>query len=215
MNPELLGEGISKGLEIWSLQTLLDIGIIFIFLALGLLSLKVYLNKYREKLTLRLSVELWDIFLSILVDILMLLAFLIGFFTTNPDIMADIKIGLPFIPISFLLLGVAFTLRAFYGGKNYSKMWFFVFFLVILSALFGWFGFTFIMEGATKEYFSSGYSTFWNFLHNMRSDLNRELSLKTFYFLSPLYIITLFWMVLAGFRRIISSAKDVDVKDEN
>ncbi len=209
MNPEVIGEGISKGLEVWSLQTLLDIGILFIFFALGLIAFKVYLDKYREKLTLRLSVEIWEILISIFIDILMILAFLIGFFTTNPDIMADIKIGLPWIPIAFLLMGVSFVLRAFYGGNNLnSKSWYVVFFTLILSAIFSWFGFTFVMEGATVEYFKSTYPHFWSYLHNMRSDLNRDLSLNTFYLLSPFYILTFIWMIFSGLRGVLKSLKE-------
>ncbi len=212
MTPELIGEGVSKGLEIWILQNLLDLGIILVFFLIGIFSLRGYLDRFRERLILRLSVEIWDLFLDLLTDFLMVIIFLIGLFITNPDIMVDIKIALPWIPLSFLLVGVSFVIKLRKNVEIGSVSWKVVLTLLLLSAIFSWFGFTFVMEGATREYYESGvYPYLWKIFYNMRSDVNRELSLITFYLLSPLYFLTFLWMVFSGLR--ITTFRKINDKD--
>jgi len=188
VNPELYGEGIRKGLEAWTLQNLLDAGMLFIFIALGLMACRAYLEGFRGKLVLRLSVELWDLIMDLLTDLLLLFVVLIGMFTCNPDIMADIKIALPWIPLAQLLAGVALLLRAFAGGKRVgAASWWLALGLVALAGALSWFGFTFVMEGASDEYSVFATSQFWQAVHAMRSDVNRELALTTFAWAAPAF----------------------------
>lgn len=208
MSPEQVAEGVNKGLEAWALQTSLDLGLVLGFLALGLMASRAYLNAYRQRMTLRLSVELWEIIIDLAIDAMLFITVLLGLLTTNPDVMVDIKIALPWLPLANLLFGVALILRAFYGGhKNLSKAWWLALSLVAIACVLNWFGFTFVMEGATDEYFPSNYPAFWQSLHNMRSDMNRGLSLQTFYWLSPAYALLFVWAIVAALRNTIAAAK--------
>ena len=46
MNPEQFAEGFSKGLEAWTLQNIVDGGMVLIFLALGMIISRAYLLSY-------------------------------------------------------------------------------------------------------------------------------------------------------------------------
>ena len=208
MNPEQIAEGVNKGLEAWSLQTSLDLGLLLGFVALGLMVSRAYLDAYRQRMTLRLSVELWEIFIDLAIDLLLFAAALIGLLTTNPDVMVDIKIALPWLPLANLLMGIALVLRAFYAGHtSLSRTWWTTVALVAIACALNWFGFTFVMEGATTEYFPQNYPAFWQTLHSMRSDMNRGLSLQTFYWLSPAYALLFVWAVIAALRSTVAAAK--------
>ncbi|NIA16344.1 MAG: hypothetical protein GWP08_19975, partial [Nitrospiraceae bacterium] len=68
MGPEQYAEGFSKGLEAWTLQNVVDAGMILSFLALGLMVCRAYLDSYKDRMTLRLSVEVWDIMVDLGTD---------------------------------------------------------------------------------------------------------------------------------------------------
>ncbi len=205
MSPEQIAEGIGKGLEAWTLQNVVDAGVLVGFIALGLIACRAYLDAYRERMSLRLSVEVWDIAVDFATDALLFVAAVIGLFTSNPDIMADVKIALPWLPLANLLMGVALILRAFHGGhRPRSGAWRASLALVALACALDWFGFTFVMEGATDEYFTSHYPAFWRTLHEMRSDVNHGLALATFYWVGPAFAVLFAWAVGAGLRRTLS-----------
>jgi len=79
---------IAKALEVWTLQSLLNFSIILGWLALGLSVVHRYYSSLKNHLTLRVSIEIWDLVTTILVDILLVIVVLVGFFILNPDIMA-------------------------------------------------------------------------------------------------------------------------------
>jgi hypothetical protein len=208
MSPEQVAEGVSKGLEAWTLQNLIDLGMLLSFLALGLMTSRAYLESFKKRMTLRLSVEIWDILMDLGTDALLLGAALLGLLTTNPDIMVDVKIALPWLPLANLLMGIALVLRAFHGGHTLrSWAWWGALALVATACLLNWFGFTFVMEGATDEYFPKHFPAFWNQLHAMRSDMNRELSLTTFYYLSPAFALLFAWAAGSGLRETLAATE--------
>ncbi len=209
MSAELFAEGFSKGLEAWSLQNMVDSGVVFSFIALGMMACRAYLDSYKRRMTLRISSELWDMFIDLGTDLFLFGAALIGLLTCNPDIMVDVKIALPWLPLASLLMGIALILRSFHGGhKTQSKIWWAALVLIAVACLFNWFGFTFVMEGATDEYFPSGQPPLWQALHHMRSDMNRELSLTTFHWLSPAFALLFAWALATGLVRTIASKKE-------
>ena len=210
MTPEQYAEGISKGLEAWTLQTTIDTAVVFSFLVLGLVCCRAYLDAYKKRMTLRLSVEIWDVAIDLFTDLLSFGALLIGFLTCNPDVMIDAKIAVPWLPLANLAMGAALYLRAFFGGHRVaSRAWWAALVLVLLACAMNWFGFIFVMEGATDEYFDGrAYPAYWSSLHGMRSDVNLHLGLITFYALEPVYVMMFLAFVLTGLRRTLGLQSD-------
>ena len=153
MQIEELGHAINKGLEFWSLQTLTDGAIMLSFVILAMVAGRCYLESVRRRLTLRVAAEVWEAGTDVLIDASMGFVALVGLFITNPDIMADIKIGLPWVPLAMVLMAVALVIRAFHGGRVVgSAAWWIVLGLVAAACAANWFGFTFVMEAAGEEY---------------------------------------------------------------
>ncbi len=189
---------ISKGLEVWSLQTLLDISILFGLFSLGLLLVQPYYTSLRRHLTLRVSIELWDLFTVLLADIFLVITVLIGFLVLNPDIMADIKIAVPFVPLATILFAVALVLRLFYDGHSLkSTMFRFAIWLIFAANLLNIIGFSLIMEAPGSEYLADHPSVFWTYLKtHFRSNAlphGLEVAQWTFYITFPLLLFIFIW----------------------
>lgn len=200
MNDEQLMHGIGKGLEVWTLQNMTDGAILLCFVALALIGGRAYLEHARRRLSLRVATELWDLTSDYLADAVLLVVVLIGLFVTNPDIMADIKIALPWVPIAFVLAGVALVLRTCHNGRAVaSRSWWVALVCLGLGCLSAWFGFTFVMEAATGEYFEIGQApAIWANLQHMRSDFNHPLALSTFFWAAPALALLFGWAIVAG-----------------
>jgi hypothetical protein len=190
---------IKKALEIWSLQNLCDGAILLGFVALAVVVSRGYLEALKSRLTLRVAIEAWDSFLDLGTDVLLLLAVLIGLFVTNLDIMADIKIAVPWVPVGLALLGIGLLLRAFYGGHvpGSRPWWAAVGFLAVGCAL-NWFGFTFIMESPGDEYVKLPFGETLISLESMRSNMNPGLTMTTFFFTATLFALEFVWAVIAA-----------------
>ncbi len=200
---------ISKALEIWSLQTMLDVSIIIGMLALGLAIVQKYYSSLEKYLTLRVSIEIWQLITILLTDIFLVITVVVGFLILNPDIMADIKVAVPFTPVATVLFAVALILRLFYGGhksenKNYkTAIW-----LIFVANLLNVFGFTFVMEAPGEEYLSLHPSAFWTYLQtHFRSNAiphGIELAQITFYICFPLLLAVFVW----GFVSFLKSSPE-------
>jgi hypothetical protein len=70
---------ITKALEVWTLQNLLNISIMFGILAAGLALVQDYYSALQKHLSLRVSIELWKVFTVLVVDILLALVVLVGY----------------------------------------------------------------------------------------------------------------------------------------
>ncbi len=199
---------ISKALEVWTLQTLLNISIILGIVSLGLTIVQPYYKALRENLTLRVSIEIWNIFTVLIVDIFLVIVVAVGFIILNPDIMADIKVAVPFIPIATILFAVALLLRLFYdghkpAGKNFLKaLW-----VMFIANLINIIGFSFIMEAPGGEYLDSHPSAFWTYVKtHLRSNADPhglELAQITFYICFPILLAVFIW----GFVKAVNSFK--------
>ena len=197
---------ITKALEIWTLQTSLNLSIMFGILACGLAMIQDYYQALEKHLSLRVSIELWKIFTVLVVDILLTLAVLIGYMLLNPDIMADVKMAVPFCPIATVLYAIALILRMFHhgheaGAKNHLRALYFMLAGSAVSAV----GFTFIMEAASDEYLAHHPSEGWNYLKtHFRSGADPfglELSQVTFYVCFPLLVAVLAWGACSALHR--------------
>src|SRR5208283_4464326 len=101
-----------------TLQTLLNISILLGMLALGFALAQGYYRALEERLSLRVSIELWRVTTVVLVDVILVLVVLIGLLLFNPDIMADIKVAVPFYPLATILFAAALVVRLFHGGHD-------------------------------------------------------------------------------------------------
>ncbi len=210
MNQEQLSHGIQKALEIWTLQNLCDLSILAGFAVLALAAARTYLERVKNRLTLRVASEAWETGVDLLIDFLLAAIALVGLLLTNMDIMADIKIGLPFVPIAFVLMTAALVIRLYHGGSTVgSKAWVATISLLAMACLCNWFGFTFVMEGAGDEYLElhPGAAGFWHGLEQMRSNKNPDLAMATFLWTCPALLALLGWAVIMGVIRAVRWSK--------
>ena len=78
---------ITKALEIWTLQTLLNVSILLGMLALGFALAQGYYRGLEKHLSLRVSMELWRLATVVFADVVLVLVVLVGLLVLNPDIM--------------------------------------------------------------------------------------------------------------------------------
>ncbi len=198
---------IEKALEVWTLQNLLNFSIILGMVALGLTVIQQYFKSLEKKLTLRVSIEIWKIFTVLIVDICLSFVVLTGLMILNPDILADIKVAVPFVPAAMVLFAVALVLRLFKGGHEIKNPNFFRALWVMFAAnLINIIGFTLVMEAPSKAYLINHPSPFWTFIKtHLRSNADPhglELSQITFYIFFPLLILVLIWGFFLAIKQL-------------
>lgn len=198
---------IEKALEVWGLQNLLDISIMLGILAFGLAIIQPYYESLKRHLTLRVSLELWDLFTTLAIDVLLAIVVISGYIVLNPDIMADIKMAVPFIPIATVLFTVALFLRILHGGHsiknlNFRRSLWLMFYANLINVI----GFTFVMEAPSSEYLAIHPSPFWTFVkNNLRSNADPhglELSQLTFYICFAALVVVFIWGFKSAMKHI-------------
>ena len=204
----MTGHDIEKALEVWGLQNLLNISIMFGIIAFGLSIIQQYYKSLEKYFTLRVTIEIWKTLTILLVDLLLIIVVVVGYLILNPDIMADIKIAIPFVPIAVILFAIALILRLFHSGHNITNpnfirsVWF-----MFAANLINIIGFTIVMEAPSKAYLANHPSAFWMFIKtHLRSNADPyglELSQLTFYICFPILIIVFIW----GFKSALSYIK--------
>ena len=197
---------ISKGLEIWTLQTLLNISIIFGMFSLGFIIIRKYYDSLQNYLSLRVSIEVWELFTIVIADLFLTITVIIGFLVLNPDIMADIKVAVPFVPAATVLFAAGLVIRLFYDGhKPHGKSFRSSTWLIFLANLLNIIGFSFIMEAPGKEYLEYHPCPFWEFLKtNFRSNSipnGIEMAQISFYIFFPILLI----IFVIGFSRFMKN----------
>jgi hypothetical protein len=198
---------IAKALEVWSLQILLNTSILCGILATGLAMVQNYYRALEKQLSLRVSIELWKVLTVLAVDILLAVAVLIGSLLLNLDIMADIKMAVPFCPIATVLLSAALVLRLFHGGHevgspNYLRS----LGLMLAANAFNIVGYTFVMEAASDEYLAIHPNACWEYIkahfRSGASPYGLELSQITFHVCFPLLVAVLGWGAWSALRQV-------------
>ena len=189
---------VAKALEVWTLQNLLNISIMLGILACGLALVQSYYRAIEKHLTLRVSIEIWRAMTVVLVDVLLVCVVLVGYLTLNPDIMADIKMAVPFYPIAALLFAAALVTRLFHGGHEAgSPCYFTALWLMAAANAVNVVGFTFVAEAPSGEYLETHPSPFWTYVKtHLRSNADPaglELTQITFYICFPLLMLILAW----------------------
>lgn len=200
------GHEIHKALEVWTLQTLLNISIMLGILATGLALVQSYFRSLERHLTLRVSIEVWKVATVLIVDLLLAGVVLVGYLVLNPDIMADIKVAVPFQPLATLLFAGALCLRLFKGGHDMeSPNALRALYLMIVGTTMNILGFTFVMEAASGEYLASHPSATWMWIKNhLRSNADPsglELAQITFWVCFPILLAIFLWGVMSALKR--------------
>ncbi|MDR3667336.1 MAG: hypothetical protein P4L35_10880, partial [Ignavibacteriaceae bacterium] len=124
-----------KALEVWSAQSILDLGILFSIISALLHIGRPYFERILSRMTLRVAADLWWLAYVVLRDGLLFLAVLFIFLNTNLDLMADIKIALPFVPFGMVLLIIALLIKVFGNTEDVNKLSIFNNYLITAGAL--------------------------------------------------------------------------------
>ncbi len=196
------GSPIAKGLEVWSLMSFFELSLILLLLGFILHLASLYYARTLSSFSIRLSGENFGIIFVFVRDLALFGAFGIGALLINPDIFADIKLALPFIPLGTVILGLALVVKLAKDIENdWSARKLFTWLLATAAGL-QYFGFIFIMEAAPKDWVTAGKAgTFWLFLRNLRSNLNPSLSMWTFYICFPLLVVVIIMLLTVGLSR--------------
>jgi hypothetical protein len=198
---------VAKALEVWTLQNLLNVSIILGILASGIAMVQGYYQSLEKHLSLRVSIELWRLVTVLTVDVLLVAVVLVGYLVLNPDIMADIKMAVPFYPAATILSAVALVLRLFRGGHEVgSKNYFRSLYAMLAANVINIVGFTFVAEAASDEYLAGHPSVFWEYVKShLRSNADPhglELAQATFYVCFPILVAIAIWGILSALRQI-------------
>ncbi|HEV8538656.1 MAG TPA: hypothetical protein VGR15_06995 [Bacteroidota bacterium] len=169
-----------KALEVWTAQTLCDVGILLSIVSFLFHIARPYFDRILNRFTLRVAADFWWVAYVILRDGSLLLALTLGFLSLNLDLMADIKVGLPFVPLGTVALAGALAIKVFRNSEDVNKSFRYSTYLVALAALLNTLGFVFVMEGPGDEYAAAS-TSFWQTMHSWRSNANPELATFTFY----------------------------------
>ncbi len=195
-------EGVSKGLEVWTLMGFFKLGLILLLLGFILHIASLYYSRTLNSFKIRLSGENFGIVFVLVRDLSLFAAFGIGALLINPDIFGDVKLALPFVPLGTVLLGFALYIKL---SKDIEADWsarkLFIW-LLTAAAFLQYFGFIFIMESAPESWVETGKAgNFWLFLRSMRSNINPSLSMWTFYICFPLVVVIFIMLLSVGLSK--------------
>jgi cobalamin synthase len=196
-----------KALEIWTTQTLCDIGILLSILSFLLHIGRPYFDRILGRFTLRVAADIWWVVYIVLRDGTLLFAALIGFSHLNLDVMADIKVGLPFVPLGTVALAAALLIKVFRNAEDINRSLRLSTWLVTLGAVLNTVGYVFVMEGPGEEYAASK-SAFWKALDSWKSDGNPELATITFYVAFSLLAVMVALAIVSAVRLLGITEKE-------
>lgn len=167
-------------MEVWTAQSLCDIGILLSITTFVLHVGRGYFERTVRQLQAKMAEEVWWVTYLLTRDISLFASVLIGFLVLNPDLMADIKIGMPFVPVATVLMAWAGLVKLTSRGPGDSVAQKRATTLLALAAASNTIGYTLVMEAPGKEY-EHVKCAFWQAMRSLRSNANPELSIWTFY----------------------------------
>lgn len=170
----------AKSLEIWTAQSLADLGILLSIVSFLLHIGRPYFDRILSRMTLRVAADLWWLVYVVLRDGSLFLAAVIGLFHLNLDLMADIKIALPFVPLGTVALAAALLVKVFRNAEDLNRSFRWSVYLVSAGALLNFAGFVLVMEAPGHEY-AAARTAFWQTMVSWRSNANPPLATVTFY----------------------------------
>lgn len=195
----------AKALEIWSAQSICDLGILLSIVSLLLHIGRPYFDRILSRFSLRVAADLWWIVYIVLRDGTLFVAVLFGFLNLNLDLMADIKVGLPFVPLGTVALAAALLVKVFRNAEDVNRSYRRATLLVFLGALLNTIGYVMVMEGPGDEY-AVAKSAFWQWAESLRSNENPHLATITF-FLSWALLVSLSLVALVKAMRLYRSVR--------
>ena len=178
-----------KSLEIWTAQTILNLGILFSIISALLHIGRPYFERILSRMTLRVAADVWWLLYIIIKDGLLFISVLLIFLNMNLDLMADIKIGLPFVPLGMMLLIISLIIKVFRNTEDINKLSRINNYIISAGALLNMLGYILVMEAPGDEYAASQQS-FWILMKSWRSNINPLLSTIVFYVTFAILIIT-------------------------
>ena len=197
-----MAEHIYKGLEIWSLSTLNLLAMALLFLGLVMHMGMGYRSYVGKAFRIRISGETFDLLFTLVRDLALFLAFGFGAMLVNPDTFDDIKLAVPFMPLGTVLLGIGLTIKLAgdVDRPGRARPWFSL--MLIAAAAMQYFGFIFVMEAAPAGWIASGTAgSFWLTLRAMRSNVNPQLAMWTFYICFPMLLAVFIAMATVGLAK--------------
>lgn len=175
---EIMSTG--KALEIWTAQTVCDLGILFSIVSFLLHIGRPYFDRILSRFSLRVAADIWWIVYVVLRDGTLFVALLFGLSHLNLDIMSDIKVGLPFVPLGTVALAGALLLKVFSNAEDINTSFRRATYLVSVGAFLNTIGYVLVMEGAGEEY-PAAKNFFWQWMESLRSNQNPQLATIVFY----------------------------------
>lgn len=169
-----------KALEIWTAQTICDLGILLSLVSFLFHIGRAYFERILSRLTLRVAADVWWLTYVALRDASLFAAALFGFWGLNLDLMADIKIALPFVPLGTVVLAAALWLKVFGNAEDANRRYRAVTLLVAAGAILNTIGYVLVMEAPGSEY-AAAQQPFWRVMLSLRSNANPQLATVTFY----------------------------------
>jgi hypothetical protein len=190
---------LAKSLELWTAQTICDVAILLTWFSCALHVGRAYFERVMSRLSLRVAADLWWLGYLVMRDGSLFAAALLGLLGLNLDLMADIKIGLPFVPLATVCTVAALSVKVLWNAdaKGRAAQW--VLGLVASAGLLDTIGYVFVMEAPGDEY-AAAQTAFWQLMKSWRSNLNPGLSTATFYVTAALLT---FLVVLAMTKAIV------------
>jgi len=176
-----------KDLELWTLTTLADLMVMLLIMGFVLHLADRYFSYTLHSFRVRMSGEHWGMIFLIVRDGALILSFLFGLILINPDIMGDIKLAVPFLPLGTVVLGAALLVKMGWDVASNRKADVLFTSLLFLAVLLEYFGFTFVMEAAPSEWLKQ-VAPFWGSLRAMRSNVNPHLAIVTFWVVFPMIV---------------------------
>ncbi len=200
----MTAEVVSSALEQWTLHTLAVGAIVVGFLAFALvLAGAGYRDMVRSRLTLRLTNETLHAIWDVVADVLLFESVLMGFVLFSRDVMSEVALPLPLLPLATLALLIGLGLRAFYGGRvPGARAWWGAVGLIGTACALNWIGLSYVMNGPDAEWLSRHPSAVWSFWFSLRSNENPGLAAQTFLWMQPALLIACLWLVVSALRRV-------------
>jgi hypothetical protein len=188
-----------KALEIWTAQTICGLGILLSVLSCLLHLGRTYFERIVSRITLRVAADLWWLAYIFLRDASLLFAMLLGVWGLNLDLMADIKIALPFVPLGTVAMATALAIKVFTASEERGHQLRVVNGWVSAGAALNLLGYVFVMEAPGEEYEAVRHP-FWNLMRSMRSNANAELSVITFALAGVLFLCVVAFAIVLSRR---------------
>ena len=196
-------EVVCAALEEWMIRNTIIGAVLMAFAALALAAGTGYRDMMRARLALRLASETVEVAWDLMADVLLFGAALIGFMLLSADVMSEVPLAVPLVPVATLAVLIALKLRTFHGGRvPGTHAWWATIALIGAACALHWMGLTFVTNGPGAGWLSQPPSSYWRFWHGLRSDTNPVLAMHTLVWSQPALLAAWLWLAGSGLRHV-------------